>query len=177
MTYSEAKEKLAETEAKIPALEAHLARCVAAVEAAKKAEEEQGEIQAKLARTEAALSDLTALDQLQKSLALATKEQDARRAECAEIAAKIEAAKKANIELTKQIALAKEELEYIGTVFDALSKAETESDLNEIRDELYHSGYASKMKNYTASKQNVSKPLKFMTSGGYTLFCGKKNCL
>ncbi|MBQ9704383.1 MAG: NFACT family protein [Clostridia bacterium] len=84
-------------------------------------------------------------------------------------------AKKAKIELTKQIALAKEELEYIGTVFDALSKAETESDLNEIRDEIYHSGYASRMKNYTATKQNVSKPLKFVTSGGYTLYCGKNN--
>jgi predicted ribosome quality control (RQC) complex YloA/Tae2 family protein len=71
--------------------------------------------------------------------------------------------------------LAKDELIYIGTVFEALSKAETESDLNEIRDELYHSGYASKMKNYTATKQNVSKPLKFVTSGGYTLYCGKNN--
>ena len=84
-------------------------------------------------------------------------------------------AKKAKIELAKQIALAKDELIYIGTVFDSLSKAETESDLHEIRDELYHSGYASKMKNYTVSKQNVSKPLKFVTSGGYTLYCGKNN--
>ena len=84
-------------------------------------------------------------------------------------------AKKAKIELAKQIALAKDELIYIGTVFDSLSKAETESDLHEIRDELYHSGYASKMKNYTATKQNVSKPLKFVTSGGYTLYCGKNN--
>lgn len=84
-------------------------------------------------------------------------------------------AKKAKIELAKQIALAKEELSYIGTVFESLTKAETESDLSEIRDELYHSGYASKMKNYTATKQNVSKPLKFVTSGGYTLYCGKNN--
>ena len=84
-------------------------------------------------------------------------------------------AKKAKIELAKQIALAKDELIYIGTVFDSLSKAETESDLHEIRDELYHSGYASKMKNYIATKQNVSKPLKFITSGGYTLYCGKNN--
>ncbi len=84
-------------------------------------------------------------------------------------------AKKARIELTRQIALAREELNYIDTVLDSLEKAEVEADLNEIRDELYCSGYASRMKNYTASKQHAAKPLKFMTSGGYTVYCGKNN--
>lgn len=83
--------------------------------------------------------------------------------------------KKAKIELTKQINLAKTELEYIHTVFDALSKAEKESDLNQIREELYHSGYASKMKNYSTTKQGTPQPLKFITSGGYTVLCGKNN--
>ena len=84
-------------------------------------------------------------------------------------------AKKARVELARQIEIAKAELEYIGTVFDSLSKAETESDLHEIRDELYHSGYASRMKNYTAVKQSAAKPLKFITSSGYTVYCGKNN--
>ncbi|MBQ8393027.1 MAG: NFACT family protein [Clostridia bacterium] len=84
-------------------------------------------------------------------------------------------AKKAKIELAKQIELAEAELDYIGTVFDSLTRAETENDLNEIRDELYHSGYASRMKNYTAVKQAVSKPLRFVTSGGYHIYCGKNN--
>ena len=83
--------------------------------------------------------------------------------------------KKAKIELTKQIELAKEELLYITTVFESLTKAETETDLHEIRDELYYCGYASRMKNYIVSKQHVAKPLKFLTSGGYTLYCGKNN--
>lgn len=83
--------------------------------------------------------------------------------------------KKAKIELTKQIELARAELAYIHTVFDALAKAEKESDLNQIRDELYHSGYASKMKNYNASKQGTPQPLKLKTSGGYTVLCGKNN--
>lgn len=83
--------------------------------------------------------------------------------------------KKAKIELTKQINLAKAELDYIHTVFDALSKAEKESDLNQIREELYHSGYASKMKNYSTTKQGTPQPLKFITSGGYTVLCGKNN--
>ena len=84
-------------------------------------------------------------------------------------------AKKAQIELTRQIELAKFELEYIETVFEALEKAETEADLSEIRDELFHSGYASRMKNYSASKAPTPKPLKFITTNGYTVLCGKNN--
>ena len=84
-------------------------------------------------------------------------------------------AKTARIELTRQIELSRAELEYIETVFDALEKAETESDLVEIRDELYHSGYASRMKNYSAAKTPAPSPLKFVTSGGYTVLCGKNN--
>lgn len=83
--------------------------------------------------------------------------------------------KKAKEELVKQIDLAEKELEYISTVFESLTKAEGESDLNQIRDELYHSGYASRMKNYSAQKNQAPKPLKFKTSGGYTLLCGKNN--
>lgn len=85
-------------------------------------------------------------------------------------------AKKAKQELSRQIELAKQELEYIETVFEALSKAETEADLAEIRDELYHSGYASRMKNYSSSfKPQAPKPLKFKTTNGYTVLCGKNN--
>lgn len=83
--------------------------------------------------------------------------------------------KKAKTELTKQIEIAKTELEYISTVFDSLTKAEKENDLLQIRDELYHSGYASKMKNYVQAKQSAPQPLKFKTSGGYTVLCGKNN--
>ena len=84
-------------------------------------------------------------------------------------------AKNAKIELARQIELAHAELAYIETVFEALGKAETEADLSEIRDELYHSGYASRMKNYSAVKQQAPKPLRFVTSGGYTVLCGKNN--
>ena len=83
--------------------------------------------------------------------------------------------KKAKTELAKQIEIAKNELEYISTVFESLTKAEKESDLLQIRDELFHSGYASKMKNYVQSKQGAPQPLKFKTSSGYTVLCGKNN--
>lgn len=84
-------------------------------------------------------------------------------------------AKTAENVLTEQIAIGERELEYIYTVFDSLSKCETESDISEIRRELYHSGYASKMKNYSEQKQRAPKPLEFVSSSGYRILCGKNN--
>lgn len=83
--------------------------------------------------------------------------------------------KSAETNLTKQISLAKTELEYLATVFESLTKAETENDLSEIRRELYESGYASRMKSYTAVKIPTPKPMEFTTSGGYRVLCGKNN--
>ncbi len=84
--------------------------------------------------------------------------------------------KTAKVELTKQIDIAQSELEYIYSVFDALTKAETSVDLSEIRDELYRSGYASKMKGYASPKKSPAPtPAQFKTRNGYTVFCGKNN--
>lgn len=84
-------------------------------------------------------------------------------------------AKTAESVLAKQIELAEKELEYIYTVFDSLSKCETEADIAEIRSELYHAGYASKMKNYAEQKKHAPKPLEFVSSSGYRVLCGKNN--
>ncbi len=83
--------------------------------------------------------------------------------------------KKAKIELARQIAIGERELEYVWSVFDAMSHAESAADLAEIRDELYRSGYASKMKNYV--KQKAQKPdiARFVTTDGMTVLCGKNN--
>ncbi len=83
--------------------------------------------------------------------------------------------KTAEIELAKQMKLANAELEYIYTVFDSLTRAESESDILEIREELHSSGYASKMKNYSAKKLSAPKLMEFKTSGGYRVLCGKNN--
>ena len=84
--------------------------------------------------------------------------------------------KTAKVELSKQISIAQGELEYIYSVFDALTKAETNADLSEIRDELYRSGYASKMRGYAAPKK-LSTPVvaQFTTRNGYRVLCGKNN--
>lgn len=83
--------------------------------------------------------------------------------------------KSARIHLTEQIEQAKAELEYIRTVQDSLSRAETEKDLGEIRGELYQSGYASKMKNYTWKKPAAPTLLRFVTEDGRQVLCGKNN--
>ncbi len=84
--------------------------------------------------------------------------------------------KTARVELTKQIELGESELEYIYTVFEALTKAESPADLIEIRDELYRSGYASRMKAYTASrKPKTPTVMQFVTPDGMRVLCGKNN--
>ena len=84
-------------------------------------------------------------------------------------------AKKASEVLIVQIENAKRELEYIKTVFDCLSRATTPTELADIREELYTSGYSSKMKHGGVQKKKKADFLKFRTSGGYTVLCGRNN--
>ncbi len=83
--------------------------------------------------------------------------------------------KTAKVELAKQIEIGKRELEYVYTVFEALGRAETPSDLSEIREELYRSGYASKMKSYTSQKSHAPTVMQFKTPDGMRVLCGKNN--
>lgn len=84
-------------------------------------------------------------------------------------------AKSAETALAEQIRLARQELEYIAGVSDALSRARSEAELAEIRRELFEAGYASRMKNHVAQKPTPPKPLRFRTSGGFEVLCGKNN--
>ncbi|MBR0442915.1 MAG: DUF814 domain-containing protein, partial [Clostridia bacterium] len=63
----------------------------------------------------------------------------------------------------------------IYTVFDALTRAETDVDLAEIRDELYRSGYASRMKQYREHKAKNPTVAQFVTPSGRRILCGKNN--
>ncbi len=83
--------------------------------------------------------------------------------------------KTAKIELAKQIALGEAELAYVYTVFDALTRAETPTDLSEIRDELYRAGYGSKMKSYSVHKSHAPVVMHFETPDGMRVLCGKNN--
>ena len=71
--------------------------------------------------------------------------------------------------------MAREELAYLETVAYSLGRAENENDLNEIRRELFQSGYSGRMANYKTQKLPASKPMEFITDGGYRVICGKSN--
>ena len=83
--------------------------------------------------------------------------------------------KKAKEVLTEQISIWESELIYLDSVDGFLARAECEDDLIEIRDELYRSGYASRLKGYKPPKSIKARPMRFITSGGYTLLVGRNN--
>lgn len=84
-------------------------------------------------------------------------------------------AKNASTILAEQIEIWERELVYLDSVRSFLDKAETEEDLNELREELYRSGYSAKLKNYRPQKKIRLKPIELKTSGGYPLFVGRNN--
>ena len=83
--------------------------------------------------------------------------------------------KTAKAVLTEQIARWEAELVYLDTVRAFLDKAECEDDLAELREELYRSGYSSKMKDYRPQKKIKLKPIELSTSGGYPVLVGRNN--
>ncbi len=84
-------------------------------------------------------------------------------------------AKTAEEKLTEQIAIAGRELEYLDSVLDALSRAETEQDLQEIRGELAEQGYIRIPRSKKQKDSAVSAPMKFITSDGFTVLVGRNN--
>lgn len=85
-------------------------------------------------------------------------------------------AKTAEEKLTEQIQLAKTELTYIDSVFEALTLAESERDLNEIRTELSEQGYVRRQRGKKNQKAApLSAPLKFTTKDGFTVLVGRNN--
>lgn len=83
--------------------------------------------------------------------------------------------KTAKTVLTEQIRRWEEELVYLDTVRSFLDGAECEQDLVEIRDELYRSGYASKLRGYKPQKRMKLSLTKLTTTDGMTLLVGRNN--
>ncbi len=76
--------------------------------------------------------------------------------------------------LTELIKSGKEELIYIESVFDALTRASTDSELTAIRQELYEGRYIRKSADKKAIK--VASPyLKYRSSDGFLVLCGRNN--
>ncbi|HEX3018488.1 MAG TPA: NFACT RNA binding domain-containing protein [Caproicibacter sp.] len=83
-------------------------------------------------------------------------------------------AKTAEEILTVQIEGAKQELAYLDTVFEELSRAANERDLSEIRAELTEQGYIRAQKG--AKKQNQTQgAMQFRSSDGFQILVGRNN--
>lgn len=71
------------------------------------------------------------------------------------------------------------ELLYLDSVLDSLSRAETDSELSEIRRELSEQGYLRKDKQMLKADKKLSdfksSPLKYISSDGYEILVGKNN--
>lgn len=86
-------------------------------------------------------------------------------------------AKTAEEKLQEQIAMAEAELQYVDTVLDALSRAMTEQDLGEIRQELTEQGYVRdvKKKNPKSKEPSALPPMEFYSSDGFKILVGRNN--
>jgi len=86
-------------------------------------------------------------------------------------------AKTAETVLTEQIRLGEEDLDYIESVLDALSRAEGEQDVAEIREELIASGYLRPQRGgkKQAKRPRASEPLSFTSTAGLRILVGKNN--
>ncbi len=76
--------------------------------------------------------------------------------------------------LTEQIAKGEEELAYIDSVFDALTRTQCEDEVNELRQELSEQGYirSSKLKGKPPKSR---PPLEFTSPDGFTVLVGRNN--
>ena len=84
-------------------------------------------------------------------------------------------AKNAEKILTEQIKKGEIELEYLVSVLDALSRAETDRDLAEIREELLSGGYLHERGAKKRMKLPPSKPMSFLSSDGFPILVGRNN--
>ncbi len=83
--------------------------------------------------------------------------------------------KRAEEELKIQMALAKSEEDYLLSVLDCIKRAVNIPELDEIRRELYDTGFLKSVDGKKRMKLPPSKPLEYATSGGYTVKVGKNN--
>lgn len=83
-------------------------------------------------------------------------------------------AKNAQQYLTVEIEKAQQELLYIDTVFDSLSRAETERELTEIKQELIEGGYIKRIRSRQKIKGTLP-PLEFTSKSGLKILVGRNN--
>ncbi len=83
--------------------------------------------------------------------------------------------KNAEKELTRQITMAEEELQYLRSVLEELNRAGSERELEEIRRELQEVGYLKPDSNRKRVKQGKLPPMRFESTDGYPIYVGRNN--
>jgi predicted ribosome quality control (RQC) complex YloA/Tae2 family protein len=83
--------------------------------------------------------------------------------------------KNAEKELTKQLALGREELSYLKSVLEELDRSTTEQELEEIRQELREGGYLKQDSSKKRMKQSKLPPMRFESTDGYPIYVGRNN--
>ena len=84
-------------------------------------------------------------------------------------------AKTAEKYLTTQLQKGREELQYLESVLQELSQAESEQDFNDIRTELTDGGYIRQRGKKQSGFQRASRPREFRTSAGLRVLVGRSN--
>ena len=83
--------------------------------------------------------------------------------------------KNAEKELTRQIELGETELQYLQSVLEELNRAQTEAELEEIRQELQAGGYLKSDGGKRRVKQGKLPPMRFESTDGYPIYVGRNN--
>ena len=83
--------------------------------------------------------------------------------------------KNAEKELTHQIALGSEELSYLESVQEELNRADTDAELDEIRQELQAGGYVRQDGGRSKMKQKKLSPMRFESTDGFPIYVGRNN--
>ena len=82
--------------------------------------------------------------------------------------------KTAEKELTHQMELARQELNYLQSVLEELGRAASDAELEEIKQELREAGYL-KADTKARMKQAKLPPLRFTSTDGYPIYVGRNN--
>ncbi len=85
--------------------------------------------------------------------------------------------KTAKIELTSQISICNEEIEYLENIMLGIENCENLEELTDIKDELIRLGYSKAPYRYKSKKDLdiTTKPNQFISSDGFTILVGKNN--
>ena len=83
--------------------------------------------------------------------------------------------KNAQKELTHQMELGRQELDYLKSVLEELNRAQLDAELEEIRQELHAGGYVRMDGAKKRMKQSKLQPMRFESTDGYPIYVGRNN--